>query len=98
MGKCRIQGQEFIDLTGVTKQGLPNSVFENGKVPAFARCVSLGAGFIFHDDSQAVGAASVAGQIFELGECGDWINGQAFRKARFTGTWEIVVYYARGGN
>ena len=98
MGYGKIQGQKVFSFSGATKAALPDSIFSDGKVPAFARCVATGAGTFFHDDSQTTGVASTAGDIFEIGEAGLLQNPQAFRRARFTGNWEVIIYYGRGGS
>jgi len=98
MGYGKIQGQKVVSFSGVPKSALPDSIFSDGKVPAFARCVATGAGTFFHDATQAIGVAATAGDIFEIGEAGLLQNPQAFRRARFAGDWEIIIYYGRGGS
>ena len=98
MSYGKIQGQSVHIFTGASKAALPDSIFADGKVPAFARCVATGSSTFFHDDSQTTGISASAGNIFEIGEAGILQNPQAFRRARFTGNWEIIIYYGRGGN
>jgi len=96
-GYRRITGHRVWNEASASDSAIPASFFDNEEVAVKAYCYSLGVGQFKRNTSQTNGVATVADQEIILGEENDFLDPNALQKARFTGNWEVVILYTRGG-
>ena len=97
-GYRKIVGQREWNEASASDSAIPTTDFFDGEqVPVKAYCHSLGAGQFKRHTSQTSGVATVANQVIVLGEENGFFDPLALKRARFTGNWEVVILYSRGG-
>lgn len=96
-GYRRITGQRVWNEASASDDAIPATFFDGNEVPVRAYCYSLGVGQFKRNTDQTSGVATAANQEIVLGEVGQFIDPLSLKKARFTGNWEVVILYARGG-
>jgi hypothetical protein len=97
-GYRRITGQRVWNKPDADDTAIPATFFDGNEVPVKAYCYSIDAGGVFkRNTSQTAGIATLVDQVFVIGEDGEFLDPLALKKARFTGKWEVVILYVRGG-